>query len=85
MHTQGPWPLGYAQEFIYAHLTRLDEAKEDAWRRIKGSMFWDGLFPEAVNCHTGDCLSRAWFSWPGSMIGSALLRFSLKPEVKSVI
>lgn len=85
VHTQGPWPLGYAQEFIYAHLTRLDEAKEDAWRRIKGSMFWDGLFPEAVNCHTGDCLSRAWFSWPGSMIGSALLRFSLKPEVKSVI
>lgn len=85
VHTRGPWPLGYAQEFVYAHLTGDEAGKADAWRRIKGSMFWDGLFPEAVDRHTGDCVSKAWFSWPGSMIGSALLRFGLKDCVKAVI
>lgn len=85
VHTKGPWPLGYAQEFVFAHLTENEAGKADAWRRIKGSMFWDGLFPEAVDCHTGDCVSKAWFSWPGSMIGSALLRFSLKGGVRAVI
>jgi meiotically up-regulated gene 157 (Mug157) protein len=85
VHTRGPWPLGYAQEFIYANLTGDTVARDDAWRRIQGSMFWDGLFPEAVDCNTGDCVSKAWFSWPGSIIGSALLRFSLKPAVESLI
>jgi meiotically up-regulated gene 157 (Mug157) protein len=85
VHTKGPWPLGYAQEFIYAHLTGNESAKEDTWRRISGAMFWDGLFPEAVDCHTGDCVSKAWFSWPGSMIGSALLRFCVKPDSKTGI
>lgn len=80
VHTKGPWPLGYAQEFIYAHLTGNESAQEDSWRRIKGAMFWDGLFPEAVDCHTGDCVSKVWFSWPGSMIGSALLRFCVKHD-----
>jgi hypothetical protein len=78
VHTRGPWPLGYAQEFIYANLRGDNRAQQDAWRRIQGAMFWDGLFPEAVDCHTGDCVSKAWFSWPGSMIGSALLRFNVK-------
>ena len=85
VHTRGPWPLGYAQEFVYASLTGDVLARDDAWRRIQGSMFWDGLFPEAVDCNTGDCVSKAWFSWPGSMIGSALLRFGLQPAVKSLI
>lgn len=85
VHTKGPWPLGYAQEFIYAHLTGNESAKNDSWRRIKGAMFWDGLFPEAVDCHTGDCVSKAWFSWPGSMIGSALLRFCVNPGSRSAI
>ena len=62
---------------MYANLKGNELAKEDAWRRIQGSMFWDGLFAEAVDPQTGDCISKAWFSWPGSMIGSALLRFSL--------
>lgn len=85
VHTRGPWPLGYAQEFIYANLKGDIAVQEEAWRKIQGSMFWDGLFPEAVECHTGDCVSKAWFSWPGSMIGSALLRFSLNTMMKSVI
>jgi uncharacterized protein len=79
VHTRGPWPLGYAQEYVYACMKENKVAKEDAWRRIKGCMFWDGLFPEAVDGETGDCVSKAWFSWPGAMIGSALLRYAL-PE-----
>ena len=85
VHTRGPWPLGYAQEFIYASLTGNTAAQEDSWRRIQGAMFWDGFFPEAVDSHTGDCVSKAWFSWPGSMIGSALLRFKLKSTEKALI
>lgn len=73
VHTEAPWPLGYAQELVYANLIGDSVASEDAWRRIKGAMFWDGLFPEAVDSQTGDCLSKAWFSWAGSMIGSAIL------------
>ncbi|KAH8815979.1 Six-hairpin glycosidase-like protein [Xylogone sp. PMI_703] len=85
IHTRGPWPLGYAQEFIYGNLSGNVKLRDDAWRKIQGSMFWDGLFPEAVDCDTGDCVSKAWFSWPGSMIASALLRFSLKPAKKALI
>jgi uncharacterized protein len=73
VHTPGPWPLGYCQEFIYAQLTNNTEAEEDAWRRIRGTMLWDGLFSEAVDYRTGECTSKAWFSWPGSMIGAALV------------
>lgn len=75
VHTRGPWPLGFAQEFVYANVVGNGAAAEDAWRRIQGSMFWDGLFSEAVDAKTGDCTSKAWFSWPGSVIGSSLLRF----------
>jgi meiotically up-regulated gene 157 (Mug157) protein len=77
VHTRGPWPLGFAQEFIYANLVGDAAAARDAWRRIRGSMFMDGLFSEAVDAETGDCTSKAWFSWPGSVIGSALLRFGV--------
>jgi hypothetical protein len=77
VHTRGPWPLGFAQEFVYANLVGDGAAAEDAWRRIQGSMFWDGLFSEAVDAKTGDCTSKAWFSWPGSVIGSSLLRFGV--------
>ncbi|KIV99699.1 uncharacterized protein PV09_08632 [Verruconis gallopava] len=77
VHTPGPWPLGYFQEFVYAQLTNSSEKEQDAWRRIKGAMQWDGLFPEAVDYRTGECTSKAWFSWPGSMIGGALVRSKL--------
>ena len=74
VHTRGPWPLGYLQEFLYADMTNDTAAEQDAWRRIKAAMQWDGLFSEAVDINTAQCTSKAWFSWPGSMIGSALLR-----------
>jgi uncharacterized protein len=80
VHTQGPWPLGYLQEFAYALQTNDSAAKQDAWRRIQGTMQWDGLFSEAVDCHTGECTSKAWFSWPGSVIGSQLLDMMNKRE-----
>lgn len=80
VHTRGPWPLGFAQEFIYANITGDLAAARDAWRRIQGSMFMDGLFSEAVDAETGECTSKAWFSWPGSVIGRALLRFGLPEE-----
>jgi hypothetical protein len=73
VHTPGPWPLGYFQEFVYAQLTNNAVAEEDAWRRITGAMLWDGLFSEAVDYRTAECTSKAWFSWPGSMIGSAII------------
>lgn len=48
----------------------------------QGSMFMDGLFSEAVNAETGECnlTSRAWFSWPGCVISSALIKFEILGE-----
>ncbi|KAE9382119.1 hypothetical protein N431DRAFT_506983 [Stipitochalara longipes BDJ] len=77
VHTRGPWPLGFAQELIFANLVGNRAAAMNAWRRVQGSMFMDGLFSEAVDAETGECTSKAWFSWPGSVIGSALLKFGV--------
>lgn len=74
VHTRGPWPLGYFQELVFAEMTGDLVARQKAWQKIKGVMFFDGLFSEAVDNYTGECTSKAWFAWPGSMIGSALLR-----------
>ena len=73
VHTSGPWPLGYFQELMYAR-DRGDKSKErDAARRIRGSAQWDGTFGEAVDVKSGVTTSKAWFSWPGSMIGALLI------------
>jgi len=77
VHSAGAWPLGYFHELRYAHLTGEQRMQADAWRRIAGSMQWDGTFPEAVDPETGKCSSKAWFSWPGAVIGSALVEFLL--------
>jgi len=74
VHTPDPWPLGFFQEFVFAQMTGNAEAEADAWRRIKGTMMWDGLFSEAIDRSTGECTSKAWFSWPGSMISGALVK-----------
>lgn len=74
VHTRGPWPLGYYQELVFAEMQADAEARARAWWRIKETSFFDGLFPEAVDGQTGECMSKAWFSWPGCMIGSALLQ-----------
>lgn len=74
VHTRGPWPLGYFQELVFAEMQGTADARAQAWRKIRETSFFDGLFAEAVDKHTGECTSKAWFSWPGCMIGSALLQ-----------
>jgi meiotically up-regulated gene 157 (Mug157) protein len=73
VHSQGPWPLGYFQEMLYADARGNTRAKDDALKRIIGAMQWDGTFGEAVDVKTGETTSKAWFSWPGSMIAAALV------------
>lgn len=80
VHTRGPWPLGYFQMWKYAQMSRDRKAEREAWEKICGSMQWDGLFPEAVNVETGECTSKAWFSWPGAMIGSGLLHPGVREQ-----
>lgn len=74
IHSPGPWTLGYFQELVYAQMARDSAREKDVWRKIQGVKSWDGVFSEAVDVQTGECTSKAWFSWPGSMIGSAILR-----------
>ncbi|EXJ59314.1 uncharacterized protein A1O5_12195 [Cladophialophora psammophila CBS 110553] len=73
VHTPGPWTLGYFQQWKYAQMTGDAQGEAVAWKKICGVMLWDGTFSEAVDGHSGECTSKAWFSWPGSMIGSGLL------------
>jgi len=74
VHTRGPWTLGYFQRWRYAQFTGDVQAESVAWQKILGVMLWDGTFSEAVDAQTGECTSKAWFSWPGSMIGGGLLQ-----------
>lgn len=74
VHTPGPWPLGYFQELSFARMTKDTTAEVGAWRKLQAAMSWDGLFSEAVDHCTAKCTSKAWFSWPGSMVGSAIVR-----------
>ncbi|PTB38214.1 hypothetical protein M441DRAFT_446963 [Trichoderma asperellum CBS 433.97] len=80
VHSQGPWPLGYFQEMLYADVRGDKRAKADALQRIIGAMQWDGTFGEAVDVMTGETTSKAWFSWPGSMIAAAIID---SPEQKT--
>lgn len=80
VHTRGPWPLGYFQEFVYASITGNSSSEQDAWRKIRAARMWDGLFSEAVDASTAECTSKAWFSWPGAMIGSALLKRKVRKQ-----
>jgi hypothetical protein len=73
VHSKGPWPLGYFQELLYAHMMGDDAGREGAIKRIVGSMQWDGTFGEAVNVETGAVTSKAWFSWPGAMISAMIV------------
>lgn len=73
VHSKGPWPLEYFQELLYAHMTGNGTSKTNAIKRIVGSMQWDETFGEAVNAETGAVTSKAWFSWPGSMIAAIIV------------
>lgn len=72
-HTPHPWPLGYAQELLFGHLTENNQLKNHALEKLKNVQMCDGLFSEAVNEDTGLVESRTWFSWPGAFISDVLL------------
>ncbi|OIW26183.1 hypothetical protein CONLIGDRAFT_522132 [Coniochaeta ligniaria NRRL 30616] len=76
VHSAGPWPLGYFQELMFADATTEEDGagrRAAVWARIEGAMQWDGTFGEAVDVGSGGTTSKAWFSWPGSMLGAALV------------
>ncbi|KAL5119393.1 hypothetical protein ACEQ8H_002662 [Pleosporales sp. CAS-2024a] len=74
VHSPGAWTLGYFQELAYAAWNENPSAMQGAWRKISAAMQWDGTFPEAVDPKTAKCSSKAWFSWPGAMIGTLLIQ-----------
>lgn len=74
VHSPGAWTLGYFQELAYAASNNNVRAMQGAWTKIAAAMQWDGTFPEAVDPKTAQCTSKAWFSWPGAMIGALLIR-----------
>lgn len=73
VHSPGAWVLGYYQELAYAVLRRDKSGMKVAWRKVRKAMQWDGTFSEAVDSWTGECTSKAWFSWPGSMLGALIV------------
>lgn len=73
VHTKHPWPLGDAQDMIYAWEIRDKGKFEDAKVRTLKKMQWDGAFAEANDEETGEVRSKHWFSWPGCVIGSVLI------------
>ncbi|KAH3904311.1 hypothetical protein HBI56_008960 [Parastagonospora nodorum] len=73
VHSPGAWTLGYFQELAYAASSNNVIAMQGAWTKIAAAMQWDGTFPEAVDPKTAQCTSKAWFSWPGAMIGALLI------------
>lgn len=78
IHTPGPWPLGDAQEMLLARTLE----DEERWHRAKEKAFkkmqWDGGFAEANDEITGEVISKHWFSWPGCMIGAALIEWEYR-------
>ncbi|RYO82063.1 hypothetical protein DL766_010145 [Monosporascus sp. MC13-8B] len=81
-HSPGAWVLGYFQELAYAALVDDAPAVDDVWEKILAAMQWDGTFSEAVDPQTAECSSKAWFSWPGSMIGALLVRMRVNGKDK---
>ena len=73
VHSPGAWVLGYYQELAYAALIRDESGMKTAWRKVRKGMQWDGTFSEAVDPWSGECTSKAWFSWPGSMLGALIV------------
>ncbi|RQW09651.1 glycoside hydrolase family 125 protein [Paenibacillus rhizophilus] len=74
VHTPHPWPLGDGQELLYSLLIGDVRREQQVQRKLAEIVQWDGLFPEAVNEHTGDVESRHWFSWPGAFISSVFIQ-----------
>ena len=82
VHSPGAWTLGYFQELAYTAVTNNEYAMQTAWTKIAAAMHWDGTFSEAVDPKTAECTSKAWFSWPGAMIGALLIRMRMNGQEK---
>ncbi|KAF2822536.1 hypothetical protein CC86DRAFT_79903 [Ophiobolus disseminans] len=80
VHSPGAWTLGYFQELAFAASMDDAPAMQAAWTKISAAMNWDGTFSEAVDPKTAECTSKAWFSWPGAMIGALLIRMRINGQ-----
>ena len=74
VHSPGAWVLGYFQELAYGAYLQDRTRIKSTWEKISAAMQWDGTFSEAIDPKTAQCSSKAWFSWPGAMIGALLIR-----------
>ena len=73
LHTEGAWPLGDVQAWIFASLAKRTEDAESAVTRLCGIALDDGMLPEAYDPETGLVSARHWFAWPGAILGALLL------------
>jgi len=77
VHTPHSWPLGDAQELLFSALVKDSKRYRKVMGKLSQISFWDGMFSEAIDEHTGSIASRHWFSWPGSFLSHVLLSTSL--------
>jgi uncharacterized protein len=77
VHTAHPWPLGDAQEMLFADVIGDVEKLQKARENVLKKMQWDGGFAEANDEFTGEVRSKHWFSWPGSIIAAAFIEWSI--------
>jgi GH15 family glucan-1,4-alpha-glucosidase len=73
VHTPHPWPLGDAQELLFAHMIGSLNRRNAVLDKLLQSVQWDGLYSEAMHEMSGEVQSRHWFSWPGAFISFVLL------------
>lgn len=85
IHSPGAWTLGYYQELAYAAWAEDSQAMQRAWKKVTAAMQWDGTFSEAVDPRTARCTSKAWFSWPGAMIGVLLIKLRGSKQEKILL
>jgi hypothetical protein len=70
LHTPGTWPLGDAQEWIFASAVGDLARAERALDRLTCVAARDGLLPEAYDPKTGAWTARHWFAWPAALVGA---------------
>lgn len=79
VHTPGAWPLGDAQELLYARLIGDEQRAQAVVARLAARACWDGALPEARDPHTGAVRSRHWFAWPGALLRTVLMIATPQP------
>lgn len=72
LHTPGTWPLGDVQEWVWASLSDDWPRAERVLTRLVRAAYPDGMLPEAYDVATCHPTARAWFAWPGAVLGALL-------------